>query len=160
MRQIVRQTALLLISCFLLFNFAEPANISISGNWSRIIDASDLQSGPGSDFNPAIESATDQIVMGITGAGGRSWRVDVSRIDTNWHANFVLSIRRTNGGTGGPGSVSGGLTYLEILPTNQTFVTGQSNRTGITFQERLEGLSVSIPPGTYTTTVRFTVTEL
>jgi hypothetical protein len=159
MRRVGRKAALSLLTAFILLNFAEAANITITGSWSRTIGAADLWFGAGSDLRPSYQSATNQITMGVQTGAGMNWRVDVRRIDSNWHANFQLSIRRTNNGTFGAGWVAGGTTFLLITTASQTFVTGWDNRYGITLQEQLAGVSVSIPQATYTTTIEYTVVD-
>jgi len=160
MRPVAGTAVRFLLAAFVAWNLAQAATITITGSWSRVIGAGDLTGGPGSNLTATYTSATNQVLMGVTGAGNRNWRVDVRRIDTIWHADFVLSIRRTNNGTAGPGTVTGGTNYLQITATSQTFVTGRRNRTGITLQERLNGVSVSIPATAYTTTILFTVVEI
>lgn len=149
-----------LLAAIALLNLARAANISITGSWSRVIGAGDVQGGPGGNLAPTYESSPSQITMSVTGVGGRNWRVDIRRIDTTWHPDFVLSIRRTNNGASGSGTVAGGTAYLQISTTSQTFLTGRSNRSGITLQEQLGGVSVSIPAAAYTTTIQFTVVEI
>jgi len=157
MRRVAGKAVRFLIAAFVAWHLAQAATITISGSWSRVIGAGDLTGGPGSDLTATYESATNQITMAVR--DDANWRVDVRRIDTIWHANFVLSIRRTNNGTAGNGWVAGGTTYLQITTTSQTFVTGNRNRRGITLQERLDGVSVSIPVRTYTTTIQYTVVD-
>jgi hypothetical protein len=157
MRRVARKAVRFLLAAFVAWHLAQAATITISGSWSRVIGAGDLTGGPGSDLTATYESATNQITMVVR--DNANWRVDVRRIDTIWHANFVLSIRRTNNGTAGNGWVAGGTTYLQITTMSQTFVTGRRNRRGITLQERLDGVSVSIPVATYTTTIQFTVVD-
>jgi hypothetical protein len=152
-----RTVVLVLAAALGLFALAEAANITITGSWSRTISASDLTGGAGSNLTATYTSATNQVLMGVT-TTLTNWRVDVLRIDSTWNASFVLSIRRTGSGTG-TGSVSGGTSYLTILTTSQTFVTGSGNLSSIPLQERLGGVSVSIPVATYTTTIQYTVVD-
>lgn len=159
MKRVGRKVIFLLFAAFVLWRFVQAATITVTGTWFRTIGSADLQAGPGSNLTATYSSATNQITMGLATTGALPWRVDVRRIDSLWHANFVLSIRRTNNGTGGTGTVSGGTTYLQITTINQTFVTGSGTRTGITLQERLGGVSVQIPPATYTTTIQYTAVD-
>jgi len=156
-RRVGRVTVLFLTGAFILLNFAGAANITITGTWSRVIGSGDLTGGAGSNLTATYASATNQVLMGVT-TTLTNWRVDIRRIDTNWHANFVLSIRRTGTGSG-TGTVSGGTNYITITTTSQTFVTGSGNRSGIQLQEQLGGVSVSIPVNTYTTTIQYTVVD-
>jgi len=132
------------------------ADIVVSGIWSETIDASDLQAGAGSDLYSSYESASDAISIDITAAD--YYGVDVKKIDANWHSNFQLFVRRTTDGSGPGGSkISGGDSYQEVTDTYQNFFTGRRNRSNVKIQLRLDGVSVQVPPDTYTTTVYYTV---
>ncbi len=158
-RRIGRGTVLFLTGAFLLLIFAQAANITITGSWSLAIGAGNLTGGAGSNLTATYTSTSGSISMGVSATSRTStWSVSVLRIDTSWNANLVLSIMRTGSGSG-TGGVSGGTTYLTITTMGQTFVTGNGTLTGITLQERLGGVSVSIPVATYTTTIQFTVTD-
>jgi hypothetical protein len=157
-RRAAARAALVAIAALALLVLAEAANITVTGTWIRSIGLGDLQGGPGSDLITTYESPAGQVTMRISGAGNRAWRVDVLRIDSSWHPDLVLSIRRTGNGTG-PGTIAGGTAYLPILTTSQAFVTGSGNLSGIPFQERLSGVSVSIPAGSYATTIQYTVVD-
>ena len=149
---------------FLLLLSAQTGGISISatGDWTETIDAFDLVSGAGSDLIDTYESIANATVLTITaagGGGGKPWRIDVKRTDSNWHTDFTLYVRRTSDGTG-PGSISGGLSYIEIVTTDSSFFSGVDNRSGIDVQYELTGMSVSVPPAIYSTTVTYTVVKL
>ncbi|MEW5768087.1 MAG: hypothetical protein AB1797_10785 [bacterium] len=131
-------------------------NITVTGSWSEIIDASDLQAGPGSDLINSYESASNAISIEITGTGQANWQVNVKKIDTDWPSSFYLYVKRTSDGIGG-GSISRGTFYQEVTETDKDFFEGQANRSDIHLQLKLGGVSVQIPPGTYTTTVYYTV---
>jgi len=157
MRRVAGSAVRLLLAAFVAWNIAQAATITITGSWTRVIGAGDLTGGPGTNLTATYTSATNQALMAVT-TTGVNWRVDVLRIDSIWHANFVLSIRRTGTGSG-TGSVTGGGGFQAITTTSQTFVTGSGNRTGIQLQERIGGVSVSIPAATYTTTIQYTVVD-
>lgn len=152
------KTAFVLISALLFCIETGAIQILVSGSWVRTIDAADLQGLAGSDLNPAYESATDQIGIEIRQTGS-TWRVDIKKVDTNWHGNFHLFVRRTSNGSGS-GSISGGTTYQEITDADQAFFNGSSTRNFIDIQLRLEGVSVQVPQDSYSTTVYYTVTEI
>jgi len=134
--------------------------IDVTGSWSLSIDASDLVAGAGSDLIDTYESASDEVHIDISvwGRGSRSWRVDVRKSDSSWHGNYHLYVRRTSNGSGW-GSISGGTSYQEVTDTDQSFFSGNWGRSNIHIQLRLSGVSVQIPPNTYTTTVIYTVTS-
>ncbi len=135
-------------------------DITATGNWSETIDASDLIGGAGSDLTSTYESASAQTSITITNTQNNvdDWRVDVRRADTTWHGNFTLSVQRTGDGTGG-GSISGGVSYQAVGTTDASFFSGAGDRTGITVQLKLDGMSVQVPINTYSTTVTFTVVD-
>lgn len=152
-----------LFACALLLvatgDFSEAElTINVTGNWSETIDASDLQAGAGSDLKSTYESAADAGLLTISDTAGGAWRVDVRRSDTTWHTNFTLSVKRTGDGSGG-GSISGGTEYQAISTTNVEFFSGAGDR-GILLQLKLDGMSLGIPPGAYSTTIIYTVEDL
>ncbi len=154
-------TLSLVISLLLAGSLWAAISITVTGSWSVTIDAADLQSGAGSDLTGTYESATDQIDIDITGTAGPgdTWRVDVSKSDTNWHANFLLYVQRTSDGTGSPSHISGGTTYQEVTDTDQSFFNGERDKSNIDVQLKLEGVSILVPDDTYTTTVTYTVVD-
>jgi len=133
-------------------------SITVSGSLSLSIDASDLVAGAGSDLIGTYESNSDQIVLDVD-VGKGNFRVDVSKINTNWHSDFQLYVRRTSDGTGS-GKISGDTSYQEITDTYQSFFTFKKERTGINLQLKLSGVSVQVAPDTYTTTVYYTVVKI
>jgi hypothetical protein len=150
----------LLVIFFLGFFLGQASaltEITATGGWTETIDAADLISGAGSDLTSTYESASNATDLDITSI--RFWRVDVDRSDTTWHGDFTLSVRRTSDGSGS-GTISGGLAYMEITTTTTQFFSGTFNRTDVTTQYQLTGMSVDVPPDTYTTTVTYTVVDL
>ncbi len=133
-------------------------DISITGNWSLVIDASDLQSGAGTDLNPTYFSATDEISIDITNTI-TNWQVTVRGTASNWHGNFTFGLRRTTDGTGF-GSISGGTAWLIVSGADQQFFAGSWPRWNIKVQCGLTGISLQIPPDTYIGTLIYTVTEI
>lgn len=159
----MRATTAIISGLVLILGVVTPAraiDITVSGDWSRTITASDLQAGAGSDLASTYESASNQASITISGTGGNTdaWRVDVRRTDTTWHANFTLSVKRTADGSGG-GGISGGTAYQAITTTDASFFSGTGDRTGVTAQLKLEGMSVQVPPATYSTTITYTVVD-
>jgi len=136
-------------------------DITAIGDWSRTVTAADLQAGAGSDLISSYESAADAGDLTISGTGGTGdvWRVDVRRTDTTWHGDFTLSIKRTGAGSGG-GSIDGGTAYQAVGTANAELFSGAGDRSGIPVQFRLEGMSVQVPPNTYSTTVTLTVVDI
>ena len=153
--------SILLFSGFFIIN-SVMAGIIITGSWSLSIGSTDLISGAGSDISNPFVSLANQVSIEVTDARPfrDDWRIDIHKSDAIWPAGFRLFVMRTGDGTGhNKATISGGLSYLEISDTDQLFFLGAGNRSGIPIQLKLEGVSVQIPPGLYSTTVIYTVTE-
>jgi len=147
---------ILLIGLILLCSKAEaPISITVTGSWSETINASDLQAGAGSDLISTYESAADAGSIDITETSG-NWAVDVKKVDTNWHSNLHLHIKRTSDGSGS-GSISGGVSYQEVTDIDQSFFSGDGDRSSVNVQLKLTGISIQVAPDTYTATVYYTV---
>ena len=142
----------------LLYSEIYAQNIIVTGSWFLTIDTSYLQSGAGSDLTNPFESASAEIEIENKILNKKYWRVDVKKMDNNWHSNFNLYIRRTTDGTG-KGWISGGTNYQEITDVDQSYFNGYSNRRNIGNQLKLDNVSVQIPSDTYTTTVYYTVIQ-
>ncbi len=150
------------IVCVLILLLAEAnpiiaGDIVATGGWTEAIDGSDLASGAGSDLQSTYESATDATVLDVN-PSSEFYRVDVHRSDINWPSSLTLYIKRTSDGTGG-GSISFGKTYREVTPTDASFFNGYLSRSGINVQYKVTGMSIDIPPETYSTTVVFTIVD-
>ena len=146
--------SLLLLLVALLVGDVRAQDISAVGGWSETIDSADLVSGPGSGLTDTYESLSGASTLAVSYGG--SWRVDICRADTWWSPDFSLYVIRSSDGTGA-GSISGGLSYLEISTVDTEFITGSQDRSGIDAKYRLTGMSVGISPATYSTTVTFTI---
>lgn len=142
------------VAAIFLVTAAYAQDITATGGWTETIDTADLVSGAGSDLTDTHESGSGATTIGLTHDGG--WRVDVKRTDSVWHTDFTLYTQRTSEGSGS-GSISGGDAYQEITTTDGEFFTGSLDRSDITIQYRLTGMSVGAQPATYSTTVTFTV---
>lgn len=144
-----------------LFAGAEAIDISAVGSWNETIDDLDLVSGAGSDLKPVYESATDATTLSISGCADNNdtWRVDVKRFDSVWHSDFTLYVKRTSDGAG-EGSILGGGSYVEVKAVDGEFFSGAGDRSGISVQYKLSGMSVRVPPGTYSSTIIYTVVDI
>ena len=108
---------------------AESIDIAATGGWSETVDQLDLVSGAGSQLVDTYESVTDATDIDITNTVDKrdDWRVDVRRVDGGgWHADYTLYAKRTSNGVG-PGSASGGLSYMEITTTDTELFSGAGN---------------------------------
>jgi hypothetical protein len=134
-------------------------SIRVSGSWFETVDETDLVGGAGSQLRSTIESAADQVSITLLGAGNSGWRVDVRKVDTDWHGDLGLYVRRTSDGSGS-GQIAGGTSYQQVTDTYQEFFRGRKNRRDANVQLMLDGLSAELPCGNYLTTVYYTVVEV
>jgi hypothetical protein len=135
-------------------------DIVVVGSWAVSIDSGDLRGGPGTDLIAVYESTPEEVTVTISNTTGNedNWRVDVRRTDTKWHEDFALYVKRTGSGTGG-GSITGGTEYQEVTTSDSAFFAGSGDRTDIPLQLKLEGVSVHVPPDSYSTAVTYTVVD-
>lgn len=136
---------------------ASAGDIFATGGWSRTVDSSDLTSGAGSDLTSSYESAASATDLDLTAAA--DYRVDVRRTDGTWDGDFTLYVKRTQAGSGA-GTISGGAAYQGVTTTDAEFFTGNGDRTGVKVQYQLDGMSVTVSPDTYSSTVTFTIVDL
>lgn len=154
-RSITRLVLILLVALLLFDGWAWAIKIDVVGSWSPTIDATDLQVGAGSDLNNSYESASNAVIVDIFQTGV-AWRVDVKRVDTFWHADLVLWVKRTGDGSS---PNSGGTEYIEVTAIDQAFFTGVDDSRDIPLQLKLSGVSISVPPNSYSTTIYYTAVE-
>lgn len=145
-----------------LFFFAglsqlQAANISASGGWTLSLSSSNLTGGAGSDLTATYTSTANATILNVASPGNGTWRVYINRNDSSWPADFLLYAQRTSTGTGS-GTISGGTSYQQITTGQVSFFTGSKNRTGINIRYQLRGASIQVSPGTYNTTVVYTIT--
>jgi hypothetical protein len=133
------------------------ADITVAGDWFRTIDKTDLTAGAGSDLASQYESATGVTTVSIANTSGATWRVTARRSDATWNSNVSLWVKRTSDGSGS-GSISGGTTYVQLSALDTEVFSGTGDRSNVTLQFKLTGMSKSVAPGTYSTTVIYTVT--
>jgi len=136
------------------------ATLTVTGSWTVSIGQSNLAGAAGSDLTSTYASTTSAATMSVSGAAGHNWRIDIYRQDTKWDTDLHLWLQRTNNGTSGTGTYSGGTSYLEVLTTTQTWMTGNGNRSGFTLQFQLTGVScAAIPAASYTTSIVYTIVQ-
>ena len=146
----------LLISVLLVSNAAWAADISTTGGWSRTITAADLTAGAGSDLASQQESHAGATTLTIASTGGGAWRIKVRHMPNPWHNDFTLWVRRTSEGTGG-GSIAGGSGYLQVTALDTELFSGTLDRSGISLQYKLTGLSKNVSPNSYLSSLVFAV---
>lgn len=147
---------------WLLATKSEAIDLSAAGGWGETIDASDLVAGAGTNLVDTYESFTDATYLTISDCidDSDSWRVDARRVgEDGWYSDFTLYVKRTSDGSGN-GSISGELSYVEITSTDTQIFSGTGDRSNITIQYKLTGMSINVSPSNYNTMVLFTVVDI
>lgn len=135
---------------------AQVGITSGTAGWiTLILNNGNLSAGIGSALVSTYESNANQITLDITGTLGGNYSVNISKSDTLWDASVTISAKRTGVGIG-PGSVAGGLAY-QAIGADALFFTGTNDNSAIDVQLQLSGVTISVPPNIYTTTITFTV---
>lgn len=132
-----------------------------AGGWQVSVDQTDLDGGPGSDFAASYVSGEAQQALEVSGTTGPSdaWCVEVRRSGGNWDSDVTLEARVTDDGTGN-GQISVPDAYQAVSATYGAFFCGTGDRSGITVQLRLTGISVSsVPAQTYSTYIVYSLVE-
>ncbi|MCF7929186.1 MAG: hypothetical protein K9L68_10340 [Spirochaetales bacterium] len=154
----------------LLFLFTHPAWAELTlqvtptdvGGWHLEVGADGLAvQVPGSDYEGSYKSPLAAEYMDITGTTDSSdeWEVRVKRTDSLWDADLQLSARVTDSGNGN-GTLNTDGAYHEIGETDSRFFSGSGERTGITIQFRIHGVSIADVAGdNYSTDITYTVVD-
>jgi hypothetical protein len=154
-------TAALVCGAMGLSGPAPAKDITVLGNWSLTIGPGDLVGGAGTDLNSTYQSNPAQVYVTISNCQNRNdqWHVNVRRTDTVWDSQLQLWVQRTGDGVGSGRSIAGGTTYQQVGLTDGYFFYGQGDRSSIPVQLELTGVSVSLAPGTYSTTITYTLVD-
>ena len=132
------------------------ADVSSSGNWTDMIDASDLVAGAGSNLASQYESSSGTTTLSIANTAGATWRILARRSDGTWHGNLVLFVRRTSDGSGS-GAVVGGSSYIKLSTLDTEMFSGSGDRGSIAVQYKLTGMSKNVSPNLYSSGIIFTL---
>lgn len=142
--------------------FAQGIGASPS-SWNPVIPNTFLQEA-GANYAGAGESPTNQTSLSFSVAILNSYRVSVRKVDSDWNSSIGLFVRRTGDGGGLLSGSAGGLSYIQLTGSNQTFFTFSTGLSllgigTIPVQYAINGLSVLLPAKTYTTTVVYTISN-
>lgn len=131
-----------------------------SGKWSETLERQDFMGPSGFKLIDELESDPAEVELVITSFRTTpQWKVNVKRSDT-LPDGLELYIKRTGEGTiSGGGSIEGGTDYVQVNTTEDFFFAGQAKWVwGIPIQFKLQGLSSVLFPGTFSTTITYTIT--
>ncbi|KAA0992840.1 hypothetical protein [Dyadobacter aurulentus] len=141
--------------------FGQSISIN-SGNTWTLPSPSVLVTTAGKNYEHIETSPTSQTLIRVTSL--LLWSVSVQMTNTsNWDPSLKLFVRRTGDGTGSA-ILGGSNNYIQLTTANQAFFWGLLslgfNRDNVPVQYKIEGLSVTLPVKTYTTTIQYTITGL
>ena len=98
----------------------------------------------------------------LGGTYKRTWHVEVTKTTDSWDSNFVLEVKRDPSDT----RVTGGDSYLTVPdePTADIFFWSNNKRDikrpNLKIQYKVSGVTASsATPGTYTTTITYTLVD-
>ena len=131
------------------------ADLVASGDWTQQLNAAHLVSGAGSNLPTQIQSLAGTTILSISNAPG-AWTLRVRRAGGPWPGNVTLFVKRTSAGAGS-GSVSGGDAFVEVTGSDTELFSGSGARSNIALQFKLTGLSTSVSPAQYLSSIIFTV---
>jgi len=140
---------------------AQTISINSGTTWS-IPSLSSTITKAGKNYEHIETSSASQTLLKVNAV--LAWSISAHLSTTsNWDSSLKLSVQRTGNGTG-IAILTGGTTYIQLTSHPQTFFNGLLNltasRDNIPIQYKIEGLSVTLPVKTYTTTVTYTVSGL
>jgi hypothetical protein len=145
----------LLASCVCGGEICWALSITALGSWSETIGVPPPIAG--NDLPNTSESDSAAVSITITATIG-NWGLNVKKINSHWHDNLHLHIKRTSDGTGS-GSISGGTSYQEVTDIDLPFFNGKGDRSNVNVQLELTGVSIQVPPDVYSATVYYTVSD-
>ena len=151
MKSILCKALLVLV----LSGAGHSADLTSSGDWVLGVNATNLVARAGSDLQAKFESASGVTTLTISNATG-AWSLRARRSGGQWNGAVAMQVKRTSDGSGS-GSNTGGNAYVDVSGTDSEIFSGSGNRSGISLQFKLTGLTTKVAPATYLSSVIFTV---
>ena len=131
------------------------ADITTIGDWVTTVTAANLVAGAGSDLQAQFESISGVTTLTIFNTA-EAWSLRARRSGNQWDGAVTVYVKRTSNGSGS-GNISGGNAYVELTGTDGEIFSGSGNRSAISLQFKLTGLSKTVSPATYLSSIIFTV---
>lgn len=160
----IKRCILIVLLCVAFFSSQSPLyaiNIYATGGWTNlVINSSHLRGGAGSDLADSFESNADATMISITGTGSpsRAWDVLIRKSASSWTSDVTLYVERTGKGSGA-GSIREGTSYMAVGESDVLFFRGNGDKTNVPIRYKISGLSIMVPPGSYSALITFTVVD-
>jgi len=161
---VIKRCILIVLLCVVLLSSQSPLyaiDIYATGGWTNlVINSSHLRGGAGSDLADSFESDANATMIDIIGTSdaGDIWEVQIRKSAPSWVSDATLSVERTGDGSGA-GLIDEGTSYIAVGESDVTFFSGSGNRTNVPIRYKISGLSIMVPPGTYSALITFTVVD-
>ncbi|MGV8118135.1 MAG: hypothetical protein AB2L14_00075 [Candidatus Xenobiia bacterium LiM19] len=153
MRKTVRSLFFLAVMLFMHSNACCSQDITVTGAWTATL-ASPVTAG--TDFAASFSSPANATTVNVSVQGNKKWKIYVQLTDTSgWNSAFTLAVYMTGPSTVNPDTNPAS---LQINTSSILICDGKGDVSGITFQYTLTGVTLAIPPNTYTTNVTYTIT--
>jgi hypothetical protein len=161
---VIKRCILIVLLCIVSLQsplYAIEIDIYATGGWTNlVINSSHLRGGAGSNLADSFESTVDATIISIAGTECPcgAWDVLIRKSASSWASGATLYVKRTGNGSGA-GSIRGGTLYIAVGESDVLFFSGNGDKTNISIQYKISGLSISAPQGTYSAPITFTVVD-
>jgi hypothetical protein len=136
---------------------AGDAEIAMTGNWLLHVNASDIERQSGKANNPGSECSRGTIMLDLNlPSGNNSYAVHVRRSGSFWPADWRLSVHRSSNQSGNA-QLFGGESWQLVDTIGKELFSVTGDRARVPLILRINGISLKTPPGTYSTTLTYTV---
>ncbi|MDD2207650.1 MAG: hypothetical protein WCR88_09980 [Aminobacterium sp.] len=136
---------------------SEAMELIALGSWSSLVIGASASNGRGiRESDPSIVS------LGIINTRDQYalWNLEAKIVEgAQIPEGIQIWIRRTGNGMG-TGWVRGGTSYQLLDPSGATLFTGAGDRSHITLQLKITGITPETPKGVYAPHIAFTVVDL
>jgi hypothetical protein len=142
--------------------WAPPAtalDLALTGSIVETVTAADLTGGAGTGLRATFDASTVDVEVSTTTAATDAWRIDVRRSGAAWDDGLRVWVRRTDAGSG-PGTVAEGTSWIEVGPIDTPFFEGTGDRTGVSVQVRISGVSLALSPDAYASVLHYTLVDV
>lgn len=152
---------LLIIGIILITNStAYSISLLLKGSMSYYVDISHLTGEAGSNLKTRYTTDSNAVEIKVQSTKN-DWMISVQLVTGYWHPDISVGIRRTSDGWGDINSwVYGGMEWLTLDQTSKTFFLGSQRRAGLYIQGEIDGMSLNVPPDSYSCAVVYTIVEI
>lgn len=144
-----------------LASTSPAATLVVTGSWFNALSAANLTGGAGTNLNSSYASAPNLFTIDVSGTPvALFYKVYARYTGPSWPGGLSIAIRRTSDGVQLLPSalISGGTSYITLGATDTEIFSGLLDRTNITLQVQVSGVSVALAPASYQAGIVFSIT--